>query len=172
MVIVGRSDALGGYIVRNQWDTTWGDAGYYLMPFEDVHEAFEFWAVAGFDGSDVVPAPYNVDCAEAQAARLYRTALARYPDAGGLAFWRDQIEAGRCTLRDAANAFMASPEYASLYGNAPTSLAFATALYRNALRRDPDPGGLAYWVGALDKGVPRADVLLAFSESAELKAAP
>lgn len=39
MVVVGYSDKLGRFIVRNSWDTDWGDAGYCYVPFEYIdHE--------------------------------------------------------------------------------------------------------------------------------------
>lgn len=36
MVVVGYSDKLGRFIVRNSWDTDWGDAGYCYVPFEYI----------------------------------------------------------------------------------------------------------------------------------------
>jgi hypothetical protein len=168
MVIVGRSDALGGYIVRNQWNTTWGDAGYYLMPFSDTQFAFEFWAVFGFDGDDIALKPYDVTCAEAQAARLYRCALGRYADAGGLAFHTDVVN--RYGVVTDAQGFLQSPEYQRLYGAAQTDEAFVTALYKNALRRDPDPSGFQFHVNALKAGRTHAEMLVDFSESPESRA--
>ena len=38
---------------------------------------------------------------------------------------------------------------------------------RNTLDRAPDQAGLDHWASALDAGVGRAEVVLAFSESAE-----
>jgi hypothetical protein len=164
MVIVGRSDSLGGYIMRNQYSETWGDGGYGLLLFSDVlGEGFEFWAVSGFDGSDVKPAPYDVHCAEAQAARLYRAAFGRYPDAGGLAY--QTAEVARSGLLAVARAFMVSPEYQRLYGTAHTDEAFVSVLYAHALRATPDAAGYAHQLAALRAGMPRAQLLVNFSES-------
>ncbi|MDT1853295.1 DUF4214 domain-containing protein, partial [Acinetobacter baumannii] len=53
------------------------------------------------------------------------------------------------------------------YGAGVTDGVFVDALYRNVLQRAPDQGGKDFWLGALADGVGRADVLLAFSDSAE-----
>jgi len=44
-------------------------------------------------------------------------------------------------------------------------------LYESVLHRDPDTGGFTYWVGKLDRGVSREQVLTGFSESTENKLA-
>lgn len=169
MVIVGRSDSLGGYIVRNSWDTNWGDHGYYLMPFADLGEAFEWWVVAGFAGCDVKPAAYDLNCAESVTARLYRAALNRYPDAGGLAWHAGTLAAaGPATV---AGSFLASAEYAAAHpAGKPDDATFVTQLYRNALGRDPDADGLQYWVGALGAGEQRATLLASLADSPEARA--
>ena len=46
-----------------------------------------------------------------------------------------------------------------------------TLLYNNVLGRAPDAGGLSGWVGLLDGGMSRGQVLLGFSDSAEYQAA-
>lgn len=168
MVIVGRSDALGGYIVRNSWGTGWGDGGYYLLAYGDTQFAFEFWAVAGFDGSDV-GAPYDMGCTEAKAFRLYRAALGRYPEAAGLAYQAGDIAAAG-HLQVARN-FMASPEFQQRYGTLDDT-GFVTALYRNVLRREPEPAGLQYHLQELAGGMERAQVLINFAESPENRAGP
>jgi Flp pilus assembly pilin Flp len=34
----------------------------------------------------------------------------------------------------------------------PTQVAYVTAVYQQVLRRDPDPGGLSYWVSRISGG--------------------
>jgi Ca2+-binding RTX toxin-like protein len=112
---------------------------------------------------------YSLAGADASVARLYSAAFARAPDAGGLSF---QIDAGLhagATLQQLAGNFIASAEFVSRYGSGLTNAQFANALYRNVLDRDPDAGGLAVQVGALDGGLTRAQMLLNFAESAENK---
>jgi hypothetical protein len=131
--------------VRNSWGTGWGDGGYYLLPFADLRYVFEVWTVAGFDGDDIAIEPYDMDGAEAKAARLYHAAFGRCPDAEGLAYQarrpRDRPAAGCAQLHGVGRIL---PRY-----GAPDDAAFVQALYRNALGREPDAGGFAYQLEAL-----------------------
>src|SRR5262249_55912402 len=47
---------------------------------------------------------------------------------------------------------------------------FIGGLYESLLRRQPDPGGLAGWTAALDRGVRRSQVALQIEESLEARA--
>jgi hypothetical protein len=46
-------------------------------------------------------------------------------------------------------------------------MAFATTLYEEILGRNPDPGGLAFWVRTLDRGVSPATVAASFWNAPE-----
>ncbi|MEM9063777.1 MAG: DUF4214 domain-containing protein [Pseudomonadota bacterium] len=99
--------------------------------------------------------------------RLYSAAFARTPDEGGLRFWSDQREAGAGD-RQMANAFISSAEFEEKFGEDPTDEAFIAALYQNVLLREPDAGGQSFWLDVFAAGtLDRADMLLAFSDSAE-----
>lgn len=104
-----------------------------------------------------------------QAYRLYKAALDRTPDAGGLSFQTKALDDG-WGLASIAQNFIDSPEFASTYG-ALNNTQFVTQLYANVLDRAPDAGGLAYHVSNLDAGMSRAAVLVGFSESPENQAA-
>ncbi|MCG2586574.1 YHYH protein [Massilia sp. TS11] len=105
-----------------------------------------------------------------QIYRLYQAAFSRVPDAGGLGFWISVMDNG-ASLGEIAAGFTREAEFTRLFGASTDSTAFVTALYRNALHREPDSGGLAYWKDILDKQKGTASaVFLAFSESAENKA--
>ena len=106
------------------------------------------------------------DAAAAEVARLYDTTLSRLPDAGGLAGWTQALENGSATLLQEINGFMASAEFQATYGNL-NNTDFVTLLYHNTLHRAPDQAGLNGWVGALNSGVSRAEIVEGFSESAE-----
>ena len=80
--------------------------------------------------------------------RVYRNVLGRAPDAGGLAFWRDQLDRGIRTRGQVMLAFSESPEYAALTAND----IFVTMTYFGMLQRAPDAGGYAHWVGYMDQG--------------------
>ncbi len=48
VLIVGYDDTRKVYIVRNSWGTTWGDHGYFYMPYAYVHNtrlASDFWTI-------------------------------------------------------------------------------------------------------------------------------
>jgi hypothetical protein len=104
---------------------------------------------------------------EAQVTRLYDTVFDRAPDDAGLDAWSTALRVGVLDLDDVAALFVRSPEFQDRYGST-SNAEFVTLLYRNALNREPDPGGLAAWTGALASGqADRDDVVLGFSESAE-----
>ena len=77
-----------------------------------------------------------------------------------------QLDKG-LALRDVADGFLHSAEFAALYGANPSNTEFVTKLYANVLHRAYEQAGFDFWVGALAAGVSRADVLVALSESAE-----
>jgi N-acetylneuraminic acid mutarotase len=104
----------------------------------------------------------------------YRSILRRAPDSGGKAFWSG--EASRvndlgANLSETWHAmtmlFFTSPEYLSLNrGNTD----FVTDLYNTFFNRAPDSGGLAFWSGQLDSGMPREVMLAGFMFSPEFLA--
>jgi len=108
---------------------------------------------------------FDLDGAAGQAYRLYQAAFGRMPDVAGLGFWIDAMDAG-ATLPAVAAQFLASAELARTYGQL-SDPALITAVYHNVLGRAPDAGGLGFWQDYLDGGGARADLLAAFSESAE-----
>lgn len=107
-----------------------------------------------------------ITSSESKVLRLYRAALGRIPDAGGLSFWVTTFESGQA-LSHIAGQFQASPEFVDLYGADVNDETFIDLLYKNVLGRAGDDGGVAFWVGQLSNGVSRNDVLVSFSESPE-----
>lgn len=106
-----------------------------------------------------------------QAYRLYQAAFHRTPDSDGLGYWIKQMDNGM-SLREMARHFSNSPEFQSLYGVQPTNAELVTNFYRNALHREAEPAGRAYWLDVLDRNLVTATEMLAFfSESAENQAA-
>ncbi|MBY0241487.1 MAG: DUF4214 domain-containing protein [Burkholderiaceae bacterium] len=106
-----------------------------------------------------------------QAYRLYQAAFHRTPDLAGLGYWIKQVDNGMSVLEMAKN-FSRSVEFQSLYGVSPTNDELVTNFYRNALHREAEPAGRAYWLDVLDRGLVTATEMLAFfSESAENQAA-
>lgn len=106
-----------------------------------------------------------------QAYRLYQAAFDRKPDPAGLGYWIGILDSGH-SLQVAADAFLNSSEFQSLYGTAPSNAFFVDKLYRNILHRAPEAEGYDYWLDILDRGIAgRAQVLAEFSESVENRAA-
>jgi len=98
---------------------------------------------------------------------LYKAAFNRTPDAGGLGFWINKMDAGM-SYSDVANNFVNSAEFKTAFGGSnPTVNTLVTKLYNNVLNRAPDAGGLAFWQEKLTTGWSTADVLGYFSTSAE-----
>jgi hypothetical protein len=105
-----------------------------------------------------------------EAYRLYQAAFDRTPDADGLGYWIKMMDSGQ-TLQQVAAGFVASQEFASLYGANVSDSQFVNALYQNVLHRAGETAGYNYWMEALEQhGASRAAVLGSFSESAENQA--
>ncbi len=82
---------------------------------------------------------------------LYIAYFNRAPDAEGLNFWGSAFANG-FSLEEIATLFLDQPETAATYPETLTNLEFATQVYNNVLGRNPDQGGLEFWVNALDGG--------------------
>ncbi|MCB0971605.1 MAG: VCBS repeat-containing protein [Acidimicrobiales bacterium] len=98
-------------------------------------------------------------------ARLYRAYFLRDPDPSGLDFWVARRRAG-WNLIHISSSFAASSEFRTRYGSL-SHAQFVDRVYRNVLGRAPDPSGRAFWIGRLERGTPRGQVMLDFSEANE-----
>ncbi|MCI0756299.1 DUF4214 domain-containing protein [Teichococcus vastitatis] len=134
-------------------------------------------SVAGRDDTDLIYQVERLQFADGilaldadghagQAYRLYQAAFARDPDTAGL---KHQVEAmdGGLSLMTVSSNFLASPEFASRYGADPSDASLVTLLYRNVLAREPEAAGFSAHIGGLAAGMPREQLLVNFSESAE-----
>jgi len=112
----------------------------------------------------------DTDGVGGQAYRIYQAAFNRTPDSGGLGFWISVMDGG-ASLKAVAGGFVDSAEFKAVYGASPTNAEIVTRLYDNVLHRPGETGGYNFWLGILDRGDGTvADVLAAFSESAENQA--
>jgi hypothetical protein len=93
--------------------------------------------------------------AAAAITSAYQTALGRAPDAGGAAFWANQIATGAGTTASVTNAIKNSTE------------AQLVKLYNEVLGRAPDAAGLAYWSSIAAGGTSLADITKSFKATAE-----
>jgi hypothetical protein len=101
----------------------------------------------------------------------YVSILGRAPEAEGLAYWQERIAASsaQCrdvkpVFRDMAYFFFNSPEY--LAKNTSDSQ-FITNLYLTFFQREPDSGGMSFWLNQLALGISRNDVMSGFLYSEE-----
>lgn len=101
-----------------------------------------------------------------QLIRLYDSVLGRAPDAGGYKFWSELIGSKSIDIHQAAGYFITSPEFGRESENMSNS-DFVSFMYHHSLGRDPDIGGFEFWKNYLEKGLDRASLVIAFSESAE-----
>ena len=104
------------------------------------------------------------------AYRLYRAAFDRTPDQGGVGYWIGAMDKG-ASLQSVAAGFVASEEFRALYGAAPTNAEFVSRLYLNVLDRPGEAAGVDFWVGVLERGMSKGEVLAGFSDSNENVAA-
>ncbi|WP_436001158.1 DUF4214 domain-containing protein, partial [Rhizobium sp. LjRoot30] len=109
---------------------------------------------------------FDTDGNAGQAYRIYQAAFDRTPDAAGLTFWVKTLDAGKGLL-GAADGFVTSTEFQTLYGTNISNQAFVEQLYQNVLGRAGEEAGIDFWTDRMTNGVSRAEVLAGFSESAE-----
>ncbi len=98
--------------------------------------------------------------------RAYKTVLGRLPDAEGLDYWLGRMAAGM-SYDDLLAFFLGSPERAEKYPDDQTDGDFLDQLYEDAFGRAPDGDGRDYWVGRLEAGLPRIEVVKLFADSPE-----
>lgn len=110
----------------------------------------------------------GIDDTSAQIYRLYQAMWDRPSDEGGQGYWSFRMDQG-ATLVQIADEFMDYPEFISAFGDNPSNEVFIQKLYQNVLNREPDSGGMLYWMGMIDQ-IGRAETILGFSESAENQA--
>ena len=93
--------------------------------------------------------------------RSYLAYLGRTVDAPGLAYWVDQIRAGRTIA--AVNASLGASGEFQTRQTGLSDGAFVDDLYADVLARTPDATGRGYWIGRLQAGTSRAAVVAAFA---------
>ncbi len=184
-VIVGGSgsDILNG---RGGNDLIIGGAGVDTAIFSSVlrsatiSRTTEAIQVSSLDGADSLESTERLafldgvlDFSEssigAQVTRLYHTVLGRSSDRLGLDFYVDQIEDRGVSLAGVANDLSGSPEFQTATGGL-SNAQFVDYVYQHALGRDPETGGRAYYIQALDTGLSRGSFVVDLSESAEHRA--
>ena len=104
--------------------------------------------------------------------RLYTAYFRRVPDYGGLMYWFNAMypsSGGGTSLAQVSQAFVQSQEFIGTYG-ALDNAGFVNLVYQNVLGRTAEPAGFTYWLGELNRGMSRGQMMIGFSESAENQA--
>lgn len=115
MVIVGNDDALGGFIVENQWGTSWGDNGYCLIPYSVIMDFSEAWVIRSYKDIDLTdPVLYAT---QMKLVRLYVSCLGRAPELAGFKFWLKALKNNEVTHDVIAQFFLESDECRGKFGN-------------------------------------------------------
>lgn len=102
---------------------------------------------------------------ESAVYRVYVAYFLRAPDTTGFNHWLNAANNGM-SLSDISANFEVSDEFQARYG-ALSDAEFVSLVYANVLTRNAEGSGQAYWVGELNKGVSRGDVMLGFANSEE-----
>jgi hypothetical protein len=100
--------------------------------------------------------------------RLYQAAFARTPDMPGVKYHLNDMEANGLPLWQIASNFLASPEFATQYGQNPTDTQYINALYHNVLNRTPGQSEVDWYQNQFNtKAMDHQAALIGFSESPE-----
>lgn len=116
-----------------------------------------------FDNGQAINVAAN--STEATVLRLYQGILNRDAEKGGADYWINELTSKGASLSSIANSFLNSAEL-SAKGNLNNEQ-FVEMLYQNALGRNPEEEGKAYWLNLLDNGQDRADVAVGIVGSVE-----
>ena len=108
----------------------------------------------------------------------YISVLGRDPDYSGFLYWTSLYRSGVlvpsgcglgapvCSQQQLLLDFMQSPEFQVRF-TAVTSADFVTVVYQNVLGRSPDGPGAAFWLGSLNAGLSRPQMVASFVTSPE-----
>jgi hypothetical protein len=116
--------------------------------------------VGGANGGMMV-ADYNTLVVE----RAFQSVLGRSGELGALDYYTQSLRAGEVTYEGLTGVLAASDEFTTASGS-QSNEEFVSSLYGNALQREADTDGLAYWSEFLGTG-DRVDVIQRFLASSE-----
>ncbi len=104
------------------------------------------------------------DMIEAFIERFYNFALKRESDKGGMEYWKEALKSKKKNAIEIGIYFFLSPEFKAKNLKEEEVV---TMLYRTFLGREPDSGGLKYWVDRAKNGLSRRDMIAGFAYSKE-----
>lgn len=127
------------------------------------------WEIgARFEVNNMIEADRKIQSQDGQIEafvdRLYRIALGRTYDQGGLEYWRDELKSKKQTGAEVAGGFFFSNE---MKAKNLSNEDFVRTLYLVMMDRTADQAGLDYWCGLLNNGFGREGVFKGFVNSKE-----
>jgi len=139
------------------------------LPRVDVFASFirswefgQFCELAGIERGEFNSPPGGM--ARVFVTRMYRTALQREPDIGGLDHWTNQFVYGNATGAAVAYSFIFSRE---MYNRNLTDRQFVEILYNALMGRNSDQGGMEFWLNRLQGDFTRHCIFVSFVSSDE-----
>ena len=96
---------------------------------------------------------------------FYIDTLGREPDSNGYQYWINRAKTGM-PIADIGSFFYGSDEYFNGFGAGNLNV-WVTDLYQKLMLRNPDSGGLNFWLSRLNSGMTRAAVSHWFYQSPE-----
>ena len=103
--------------------------------------------------------PVNLNAASQKAAGFFIAYFGRKPDASGLEYWSQRIEAG-VDAGDVADRFADSNEARARFDFGSEPGTFVDNVYSNLFGRQPDDEGRLYWIEELEKGTPPGQLVV------------
>lgn len=98
--------------------------------------------------------------------RIYVKAMERSGEEGGLNHWCGVIQSGSMTPVQVAEFFMTSQEFRN---KNLSNEEFIKVLYRTFMDREYDQAGMNYWMGELNRGCSREDIMRRFAGCQEFR---
>ncbi len=106
----------------------------------------------------------NEDQVEGFIERFYNYSLNRDSDNGGLDYWKNALLKGDKNAVEIGVYFFLSPEFQN---KKVSDEEMVISLYRTFLNREPDQGGLSYWINRIKNGLSKRDLIGGFAYSKE-----
>ncbi len=145
--ISDRRKVANGFIFSQEWADTC--ATYGIRSGGDIKPSIE-----------IKP----TDLTYAFVERLYTTALGREYDEEGKQYWAKELSNYNITGETCGAQFFLSKEMND-YNLSDED--FLTRLYATFMNREPDDDGFNYWLGIMETGAPRSEIVYGFTRSPE-----
>ena len=111
---------------------------------------------------------FVADVEGSSARGLYKCALGREGEAGGVKYWANVIEQGT-NIKALGDGFDDTPEFVARHGGS-TNREYVEKLYQDGLCRAADAGGLDYWTKLLDSGqLGRGELAVIYATTVEVR---